>query len=381
VRQAEILSAETAPPIPVDDKDLLGRFESLGDNCEFGFLQRYAGVEEPSLLRFNSTRVDRLIHGLRNRFADLALDGSMSVVWTNEWMVHESCYKFVYHSLNSDTNCDLNKLLKQQAAWLRYMAEKFMERLEIGDRIYVRKGTTDTMESAIALGSHLRNHGPATLLWVTVADADHPNGTVAWIGDGVMRGWIQRFASYDRTGDIEPIGWINLLRRAWALRYLQDPMAYPTRAPTNHLAQNFGGWCGSSRATAEFVWHVPHSPRRGQVMKHVFVQDTGGGASIFGCMAKDGLVAGGQYVASVYVWIDAESSVTSVGMVFLGRATIRANSADMTKRNAWQLIWVTARLPEQDVVAFPVLTPVGPKGAVIYSAAWRLELGSVPQLD
>jgi hypothetical protein len=68
-------------------------------------------------------------------------------------------------------------------------------------------------------------------------------------------------------------------------------------------------------------------------------------------------------------------------MVFLGRATIRANSADMTKRNAWQLIWVTARLPEQDVVAFPVLTPVGPKGAVIYSAAWRLELGSVPQLD
>jgi hypothetical protein len=291
VRQAEILSAETAPPIPVDDKDLLGRFESLGDNCEFGFLQRYAGVEEPSLLRFNSTRVDRLIHGLRNRFADLALDGSMSVVWTNEWMVHESCYKFVYHSLNSDTNCDLNKLLKQQAAWLRYMAEKFMERLEIGDRIYVRKGTTDTMESAIALGSHLRNHGPATLLWVTVADADHPNGTVAWIGDGVMRGWIQRFASYDRTGDIEPIGWINLLRRAWALRYLQDPMAYPTRAPTNHLAQNFGGWCGSSRATAEFVWHVPHSPRRGQVMKHVFVQDTGGGASIFGCMAKDGLVS------------------------------------------------------------------------------------------
>jgi hypothetical protein len=68
-------------------------------------------------------------------------------------------------------------------------------------------------------------------------------------------------------------------------------------------------------------------------------------------------------------------------MVLLGRATIRAHGADMAKRNAWQLIWVTARLAEANVVAFPNLTPVGPRGAVIYSADWRLELGSVPQID
>ena len=39
--------------VPKDDLELLRYFESLGENCEFGFVQRCVGLESPSLFRFN----------------------------------------------------------------------------------------------------------------------------------------------------------------------------------------------------------------------------------------------------------------------------------------------------------------------------------------
>jgi len=44
--------------IPKDDIDLVQRFESLGDNCEFGMVQRYAGAEPLSLFRFIVLPID-----------------------------------------------------------------------------------------------------------------------------------------------------------------------------------------------------------------------------------------------------------------------------------------------------------------------------------
>lgn len=44
------------------------RFESLGQNCEFGLLQRRCGAEPLGLLRFSSVRLERLIHGIRANF-------------------------------------------------------------------------------------------------------------------------------------------------------------------------------------------------------------------------------------------------------------------------------------------------------------------------
>ncbi|MBE7247769.1 MAG: hypothetical protein INR63_22720, partial [Actinomycetospora chiangmaiensis] len=39
----------------------LHAFRSLGDNCEFGFVQRYGGVEPSGLLRFSYTPMEDLI--------------------------------------------------------------------------------------------------------------------------------------------------------------------------------------------------------------------------------------------------------------------------------------------------------------------------------
>ncbi len=364
---------------PRDDRDLASRFESVGDNCEFGLLQRHAGADTASLFRFNFTPLDRLIAGLENRFADLALPENVSIGWENEWMVKETRYGFSYHTFNSDRDQDHARLLHQQIDWLTRMAAKFMEGLALGDRIYVRKGQSDTIQSATRLSRHLRKHGPATLLWVTIADADHPSGTVEWIGEGLMRGWLKGFAPYDRATDLEPRSWLALLRRAWALRYLDDPDALQSVEQKNLLSPNFDGWTGTSSATAEFVWSLPAPPGDGQVMKHVSVQRTEPGDSIFGCLIKAGLAPGALYVASAHVWIDTASTATSVGIILLGRATLEGQQADLTKRDTWQMIWVRAYLGDADHVAFPQLTVAGPPGTTVYSSGWRLEAAALPQ--
>jgi len=52
----------------MDDQELLRNFENLGCNCEFGLLQRYAGVESMGLLRWSSCSPKSVIAALENHF-------------------------------------------------------------------------------------------------------------------------------------------------------------------------------------------------------------------------------------------------------------------------------------------------------------------------
>jgi hypothetical protein len=365
--------------IPHDDQSLLALFENLGDNCELGLLQRYGGVERPSLLRFNYTDIGMLTHGLANQFADLALPGQVSVNWTDEWMVKETKYGFSYHTFNQDPNYDRDRLVKEQERWLRFMARKFLEDLAIGERIYVRKGDGEGAEPAIrALSRALRAHGPATLLWLTVADRAHPPGTVVWLDDGIMRGWIAEFAPYSRAFDVETSNWLKVLRAAWALVNLKDAGAFPRRSSTSLLDTDFGGWSGAAIATASFDWTVPRSPAEARVMKHVLLQDVGTPTEIYGCLLADRATAGKPYVAMVDVWLPEGFTGDHVCLVFISRPSVAIRRAVRTRTNFWQPIWVSAYLSETDSRVFPSLELVGPAGTVVYTKNWRLFEGLLP---
>jgi hypothetical protein len=54
------------------DAELLLQFESLGDNCELGLVQRRAGVEPLGLFRFAGAPLRHLIRALETRFAGMA---------------------------------------------------------------------------------------------------------------------------------------------------------------------------------------------------------------------------------------------------------------------------------------------------------------------
>jgi hypothetical protein len=371
--------AETNPEIPHDDQSLLKLFENLGDNCELGLLQRYGGIERPSLLRFNYTDIDKLIRGLKNRFEDLARPGQVTVEWTDEWMVKETVYGFSYHTFNTDPHYDQARLIKEQERWLRYMAEKFLEELEIGDRIYVRKGGGNESEHAIrALSAALRAYGPATLLWVTVEDHQHPAGSVAWMDDHIMRGWIAGFAPYSRAFDVETSNWLKLLRAAWGLLKHNDPAALSPPSRSSLIPTDFGGWTGAGVATNEFDWTVPRTPPDGLVMKHTLLKDLSPPTEIFGCLLVNRVKPGQPYVALVDVWLPTDFAGDHVCLVFISRPSVAIRRAVKTKTNTWQTIWVSTYLGDGDSRAFPRIELVGPAGTVFYTTNWRLHEGLLP---
>lgn len=70
-----IATAQSLRSRPIDE--LMLSFESLGDNCEFGLVQRQANIEPLGLLRFNGFhvppefRIERLVAGLDRHFYGL----------------------------------------------------------------------------------------------------------------------------------------------------------------------------------------------------------------------------------------------------------------------------------------------------------------------
>jgi hypothetical protein len=78
---------------------------------------------------------------------------------------------------------------------LLFTRRKLFEDLEEGNRMYMRKRAPgETLAQIIPVYELLQSFGPRTLLWVTLADDDHPDGTVERIRDRLYVGYVARFA-------------------------------------------------------------------------------------------------------------------------------------------------------------------------------------------
>src|ERR1041385_7120891 len=80
-----------------EDAKIVAKFESLGDNCEFGFVQRHHGLEPGGLLRWaSSTTLDGLVQALECRFAGLYQLDDLSPYTAN--MVVDCKFGIAFHS-------------------------------------------------------------------------------------------------------------------------------------------------------------------------------------------------------------------------------------------------------------------------------------------
>ena len=63
----------------------------------------------------------------------------------------------------------------------------------------------------------MAEYGPATLLWVQQARPGHQPGTVEWIDDRLMVGYVRRLAERETVPDLDLSSWLVTLRRAYAM--------------------------------------------------------------------------------------------------------------------------------------------------------------------
>lgn len=218
----EWAQARTGMSIP----QLAMRFESLGENCEFGLFQRRCDAEPLGLLRFSSTFMRNLIRGLDTGFDGIGeaddIEPKLEGEPRKEYMIHERKFGLVYHTFVYEGQRSLWLMREQETARLKFLRRKFMEELEAAEKIFVYKHSASvTDEEMLPLHMALSRFGDTTLLWVVPAERDRPAGTVEVIMPGLLKGYIDRFAPRENAHDLSFDGWLRVCANACVLARLQ----------------------------------------------------------------------------------------------------------------------------------------------------------------
>lgn len=189
------------------DAELALCFESLGENCEFGFVQRRMGAEPIGLFRFASIPLPQLIRGIGNQFSGIG--ERVIAVSEGDYVLKDREYDISYHTRIMEG--DPAAIVRQQAPRLKFLARKLMEDIADGDKVFVFKHETERHEVMPLLWA-MRAIGKAKLLWVTTRGGEP--GTVRDLGGGLWRGYIDRFAPWSDTNDLSFDAWQGVCRTA-----------------------------------------------------------------------------------------------------------------------------------------------------------------------
>jgi hypothetical protein len=216
---ASIDAVMRADRLPLDQ--LMLKFESLGQNCEFGLVQRACQAEPLSLLRFASTPLANLLAALDAGFAGMGTPQTVKVEMSangREFMVTDSAYGVVYHPWVASGEMTAEALHRRESRRAPLLVRKLLEDLAAADKIFVFKGMGALAEEvAFPLAAALRRHGRTTLLAMTLADAAHRPGTVTPCAPGLLMGYVDRFAPGEDAQDFLLDQWVAVCRAALRL--------------------------------------------------------------------------------------------------------------------------------------------------------------------
>lgn len=195
-------------------------FESLGDNCEFGLVQRRCGAEPLGLLRFSNIELGPLLRGLAVEFDGLGDRDSLELNLSElrQYMLRDRRYALIFHTFQYESEVDAAELMVKQMARLRLLRRKLLEDLRGGEKIFVCKRNEALGEQEmLPLHAMLNRFASNTLLFVTPADAAHPPGTVERLMPGLLSGSIDRFALPENAHELSLECWLAVCVNAHRL--------------------------------------------------------------------------------------------------------------------------------------------------------------------
>lgn len=206
-----------------DLRRLMLGFESLGDVCEFGFVQRNFGAEPPGLLRWNDVALDGLIAALDARFAGLGEPANSSVVPgpNGEFLVADRRWGLALHTFCFEGDADRDALLSRVCRETEALREQLLADLATAEKIFVFRSSGLDADRLEALHRALRAHGPVRLLDVQPAAPTAPTsfqgaaGDVVEVEAGRYVGFLERLGSETNgTWDVAYDDWLAVCRKA-----------------------------------------------------------------------------------------------------------------------------------------------------------------------
>jgi hypothetical protein len=217
----------TAPALKLEQAktetaQFLPNFQSLGDDCEFGIVQREAGVDPLGLFRFCLVSLTNVTNGIIRDFAGIADEDHFEIVEythdaAHDYMGRENTYGMLYHTRRYPGKDDPNVLKTQEMQRLKFMARKFLEDIELPDRIFVAKRKQGLAPDEIAkLLALLHRRGQSQLLWVSEAPPGIAPGSAERLAEKLVAAYVDRI-DVAPLKDVSVESWITACRSAWAL--------------------------------------------------------------------------------------------------------------------------------------------------------------------
>jgi tetratricopeptide (TPR) repeat protein len=228
-RDARRKATPSVGPIStVTDYDLVMMFQSLGETCEFGLVQRHFQAEPLGLLRWTAIGIDYLTLGLNENFEAVGRREETRLVEIGtEYMTAITRYGMGSHTFIAVDKDHEEAIFKAHLARMTFLRRKLLEDLEAGDFIFVYTSEKVVAENAIAdLHRAMVRHGSRYLLFVRKCSEASPAGTIQHAGNGLMLGYIDRLGpDHLPTGDFWNISfqiWIDMLKTANAMRWRDE---------------------------------------------------------------------------------------------------------------------------------------------------------------
>ena len=135
-------------------------------------------------------------------------------------MIKDKRFGLLYHAWVLTGEMTPEEVHQREIRRLPLLVRKLKEDLAAAEKIFVYHGMGRLSDAdATLLVTALRRYGANTLLWVELADADHPAGTVEWAGTGLLKGYIDRFAPGEDAHDLSLDCWLAICREAWRLHH------------------------------------------------------------------------------------------------------------------------------------------------------------------
>jgi len=170
------MNSATVADAALTDRELVLQFESIGDNCELGLVQRKVGAEPLGMFRFAGAPLAHLLTAMRARLVGMADPAHVQVQAENdEYMIKLTKYDFVYHAEAKVGDADPAMLHAQQVRTVAFLVKKLIADLENPSKILVfRQNEPLAANDLVDLRMALSAYGPSILLWVQPARPGHP---------------------------------------------------------------------------------------------------------------------------------------------------------------------------------------------------------------
>jgi len=212
--------ARQALASPSANAELLDRFESLGDSCEFASLQNRHGVDQPSFFKWRGLRISALVAAVAGELEGAGQLDQLSLVrgetiadGTAEYMLLHALYGHS-HTFAMTGAIEPEVLLRREHRRMVLLRRKFLEDLRSGRRTYVFRSFDPVADDDVeALWSALRLKGARALLWVRLAAPGEVAGRVWRSPGGVIVATIDELSGYHEGMEARSPLWLPILRQ------------------------------------------------------------------------------------------------------------------------------------------------------------------------